>query len=106
MSRYGRRAVRYGVGRVCGGRTSNSFAAIPYESAISRECWSGDCKARLVPRTQLGSISGQRQAYNGYSFWSGRFMFPNISPGAIVPVVTQPMAAPAADPERQATLGE
>src|SRR5216683_259919 len=38
-------------------------------------------------------------------FWSGRFMFPNISAGAIVPVVAQPVAHPfGADPERQATL--
>src|SRR5712692_11990731 len=64
--RYGRRAVWYGDVRVCGGRTSDSYEAIPYESAISRECWSGDSQARLVPGTQLGSISGQRQAYNGH----------------------------------------
>jgi integrase/recombinase XerD len=40
-------------------------------------------------------------------FWSGRFMFPNISAGAIVPVAAQPVAGSfAADPERQATLRE
>src|SRR6266404_3144631 len=40
-------------------------------------------------------------------FWSGRFMFPNISPGAIVPVLATPLAPPlGSESERQATLRE
>src|SRR2546428_84548 len=80
---------------------------MPLQETISRECWSGDSKARLVPRSQLGSIQGNDKHTTVTFFWSGRFMFPNISAGAIVPVVAQPVAHPfAADAERQATIRE
>src|SRR6202521_1895921 len=40
-------------------------------------------------------------------FWSGRFMFPNSSAGAIVPVAAATVAPPlASDSERQATIRE
>jgi len=34
---------------------------MPLQETISRECWSGDSKARLVPRSQLGSIQGNEK---------------------------------------------
>ena len=80
---------------------------MPLQETISRECWSGDSKARLVPRPQLGSIQGNDKHTTVTFFWSGRFMFPNSSAGAIVPIAAAPVGSPrAAESERQATIRE
>ena len=80
---------------------------MPLQETISRECWSGDSEARLVPRSQLGSIQGNDKHTTVTFFWSGRFMFPNSSVGAIVPIAAAPVGPPrAAESERQATLHE
>src|SRR6266571_8831584 len=80
---------------------------MPSESTISRECWSGDSKARLVPRPQLGSIQGNDKHTTVTFFWSGRFMFPNSSVGAIVPIAAAPVGPPrAAESGRQGTIRE
>jgi site-specific recombinase XerD len=52
-------------------------------------------------------FQGNDKHTTGTSFWSGRFMFPNSSAGAIVPVATAPLVLPSApESERQATLRE
>jgi integrase/recombinase XerC len=52
-------------------------------------------------------FQGNDKHTTGTSFWSGRFMFPNSSAGAIVPVGTAPLALPlASESERQATIRE
>src|SRR5438445_2838007 len=80
---------------------------MPLQETISRECWSGDSEARLVPRSQLGSIQGNDKHTTVTSFWSGRFMFPNNSAGAIVPIAAAPLDPPfATEGERQATIRE
>jgi hypothetical protein len=55
-----------------------------------------------------GSIQGNDKHKTGTSFWSGRFMFPNSSAGAIVPFHATPAIAPpfASGGERQATISE
>src|SRR2546428_13075377 len=78
---------------------------MPLQETISRECWSGDSEARLVPRSQLGSIQGNEKHTTVTFFWSGRFMFPNSSAGAIVPFAAAPVGPPrAAESEGQATI--
>src|SRR5438094_10110352 len=80
---------------------------MPLQETISRECWSGDSEARLVPRPQLGSIQGNDKHTTVTFFWSGRFMFPNSSAGAIVPVAAAPLGPPfASEGDRQATIRE
>jgi len=80
---------------------------MPLQETISRECWSGDSEARLVPRSQLGSIQGNDKHTTVTFFWSGRFMFPHSSAGAIIPIATAPVGPPrAAESERQATIRE
>src|SRR2546428_2281348 len=81
---------------------------MPLQATISRECWSGDFKARLVPRTQLGSISGQRQAQNGHAQSRDRFMFSHVESGAErnLPVLQVERAPSFANPERQSTIGD
>src|SRR6266705_2268127 len=53
------------------------------------------------------SIQGNEKHTTVTSFWSGRFMFPHNSAGAIVPIAAAPLGAPfAAEGERQATIRE
>src|SRR5439155_24522819 len=80
---------------------------MPLQETISRECWSGDSEARLVPRSQLGSIQGNDKHTTVTFFWSGRFMFPHSSAGAIIPIATAPVGPPrAAESERQPAIRE
>src|SRR5713101_8687 len=52
-------------------------------------------------------IQGNDKHTTVTSFWSGRFMFPNNSPGALVPLGLAPLGPPrAAEGERQATIRE
>jgi hypothetical protein len=67
----------------------------------------GTVKLDPFQERNLVLFQGNDKHTTATSFWSGRFMFPLSSPGAIVPVVTQPVAGPfAADSERQATIRE
>src|SRR5207245_6068279 len=79
---------------------------MPLQETISGECWSGDSKARLVPRSQLGSIQGNEKHTTVTFFWSGRFMFADKSCGALFPIIARPVEPLAFESERQATLRE
>jgi site-specific recombinase XerD len=82
---------------------------MPLQATISRECWSGDFKARLVPRPQLGSHSGQRKAQNGHAQSRDRFMFPHVENGRggrNLPVLQVERTPSFANQDRQATIGD
>src|SRR5712691_8086725 len=74
-------------------------------SAVSVDRWT--VKIDLFRERNSVLIQGNDKHTTVTSFWSDRFMFPNNSAGAIVPIAAAPLGPPfATEGERQATIRE
>src|SRR5216684_8457483 len=74
-------------------------------SAVSVDRWT--VKPDLFRERNSVLFRATKSIQRSLPFWSGRFMFPNHSAGAIVPFALAPLGLPhASENERQATIRE